>query len=145
MFVTTSVSIERLLVFASQKEIDKQSLAPQNRSFHASGSNNLQCVMSTPWQTPHTPQVSTRRMFVRLTTVALLEKNHYFGMDKHEIDLIKQEKVASLVNNNCEFALVDEKENPYGTLVRRDKHIKRTTDSMSNRIVFMSKMVHMKF
>jgi len=38
-------------------------------------------------------------------TVALLEKNAYFGMDKEQVVLLKQEKVACLLDNDAHLAL----------------------------------------
>lgn len=38
-------------------------------------------------------------------TVDLLEENDYFGMDKDQVTLMKQDKVASLVDNDAHFAL----------------------------------------
>jgi UDP-sugar pyrophosphorylase len=38
-------------------------------------------------------------------TVALLEKNNYFGMTKNQITIIKQEKVAALLDNDAHMSL----------------------------------------
>ena len=37
-------------------------------------------------------------------TVALLEKNNYFGLGKDKIDLVKQENVPALIDNDATFA-----------------------------------------
>lgn len=38
-------------------------------------------------------------------TVALLESNHYFGLDKNHIDIVKQENVPALLDNDGKIAL----------------------------------------
>jgi len=38
-------------------------------------------------------------------TVALLEKNDYFGLNKHQIDIIKQENVPALIDNSAKLAV----------------------------------------
>lgn len=38
-------------------------------------------------------------------TLSLLEQNNYFGMNKDNIHILKQEKVPSLIDNNAKFAM----------------------------------------
>jgi UDP-sugar pyrophosphorylase len=40
-----------------------------------------------------------------LLTLKLLEDNHYFGMKKEQVYLMKQEKVPALTNNDAHFAM----------------------------------------
>jgi len=42
-------------------------------------------------------------------TVALLEKNNYFGLGKDKVDIIKQENVPALINNEAKIAFDVEK------------------------------------
>ena len=37
-------------------------------------------------------------------TIQLLEKNNYFGLGKHRVDIIKQENVPALIDNNAQIA-----------------------------------------
>lgn len=39
-------------------------------------------------------------------TVELLEKNNYYGMEKDQLTIVKQEKVPSIVDNDARFALI---------------------------------------
>jgi|TARA_B110000285_G_C14747130_1_gene433482 UDP-sugar pyrophosphorylase len=38
-------------------------------------------------------------------TMNLLEKNNYFGLGKHRIDIVKQENVPALINNDAKIAI----------------------------------------
>lgn len=38
-------------------------------------------------------------------TVALLEKNNYFGLGKDRVDIVKQENVPALMDNSAKIAL----------------------------------------
>jgi UDP-sugar pyrophosphorylase len=38
-------------------------------------------------------------------TVALLENNDYFGLDKEQVSILKQEKVPALLNNDADIAM----------------------------------------
>lgn len=42
-------------------------------------------------------------------TLALLEKNDYFGLGKERVDIIKQENVPALMNNAAQIAFDEEK------------------------------------
>lgn len=42
-------------------------------------------------------------------TVALLEKNDYFGLGKDKVDIVKQENVPALIDNNARIAVDKEK------------------------------------
>ena len=42
-------------------------------------------------------------------TVALLEKNDYFGLGKDKIDIVKQENVPALIDNSARIAVDKEK------------------------------------
>ena len=41
-------------------------------------------------------------------TVDLLEKNNYFGLGKHRVDVVKQENVPALMDNNARIAINEE-------------------------------------
>merc|ERR1740130_864664 len=53
-------------------------------------------------------------------TVALLEDNGYFGMDNDQITLVKQEKVASITDNEGHIAR--DPFNPYSVLTKPHGH-----------------------
>jgi len=38
-------------------------------------------------------------------TIALLEANNYFGLAKHQVDIVKQENVPALLDNDALIAL----------------------------------------
>ena len=40
-------------------------------------------------------------------TVALLEKNKNFGMEKDQIIILKQEKVPAIIDNHARFSLLN--------------------------------------
>jgi UDP-sugar pyrophosphorylase len=42
-------------------------------------------------------------------TLQLLETNNYFGLKKEQITIVKQEKVPALLDNDCHFALLQDK------------------------------------
>lgn len=42
-------------------------------------------------------------------TIALLEKNDYFGLGKDKVDIVKQENVPALIDNNSKIAVDKEK------------------------------------
>jgi len=42
-------------------------------------------------------------------TMALLEKHNYFGIEKDQIDIIKQENVPALIDNSAKIAFDKEK------------------------------------
>ena len=44
-----------------------------------------------------------------LKTIALLEENNFYGIQKEHITIVKQEKVPALLNNDCDISLMKEK------------------------------------
>ena len=40
-------------------------------------------------------------------TIKILEENHYFGLDKSHVDLVKQENVPALLDNDGNMALYE--------------------------------------